>query len=67
MDTVVVCGAMTNLCCETTAQSAFANNFNVIFLRDCNATSTQEFHDATVENLDFGFATITVMVISCLF
>ena len=58
VDTVVVCGAMTNLCCETTAQSAFANNFHVIFLRDGNATSTQEFHDASVKNLEFGFATI---------
>ena len=58
VDTVVVCGAMTNLCCETTAQSAFANNFHVIFLRDGNATSTQEFHDASIKNLEVGFATI---------
>ena len=58
VDTVVVCGAMTNLCCETTAQSAFTNNFHVIFLRDGNATSTQEFHDALIKNLEFGFATI---------
>ena len=58
VDTVVVCGAMTNLCSETTAQSAFANNFHVIFLRDGNATSTQEFHDASIKNLELGFATI---------
>ena len=58
VDTVVVCGAMTNLCCETTARVAFVNNFNVIFLRDGNATTTQEFHEATVKNLQFGFATI---------
>ena len=58
VDTVVVCGAMTNLCCETTARTAFVNNFNVIFLRDGNATSTQEFHDASIKNLEFGFATI---------
>ena len=58
VDTVVVCGAMTNLCCETTARTAFVNNFNVTFLSDGNATSTQEFHDATIKNLEFGFATI---------
>ena len=58
VDTVVVCGAMTNLCCETTARTAFVNNFNVIFLRDGNATSTQEFHDASIKNLEFGFATV---------
>ena len=58
MDTVVVCGAMTNLCCETTARSAFVNNFDVVFLRDGNATTTQEFQDATLTNLEFGFAMI---------
>ena len=58
VDTVVVCGVMTNLCCETTARTAFVNNFNVTFLSDGNATSTQEFHDATIKNLEFGFATI---------
>ena len=58
VETVVVCGAMTNLCCETTARTAFVNDFNVIFLSDGNATSTQEFHDATIKNLEFGFATI---------
>ena len=58
VDTVVVCGVMTNLCCETTARTAFVNNFNVTFLSDGNATSTQEFHDATIKNLRSGFATI---------
>ena len=58
VDTVVVCGAMTNLCCETTARSAFVNNFNVVFLRDGNATTTQEYHDASIKNLEFGFAKI---------
>ena len=56
VDTVVICGTMTNLCCETTARVAFVNDFNVIFLHDGNATSTQEFHDATIKNLAFGFA-----------
>ena len=58
VDTVVVCGAMTNLCCESTARSAFNKNFNLIFLRDGNATSTVEYHDATLKNLEFGFATM---------
>ena len=58
VETVVVCGAMTNLCCETTSRAAFVNNFNVIFLRDANATSNQEWHDATITNLQVGFATM---------
>ena len=43
VDTVVQSGVMTNICCETTACSAFINNFNVIFLVDGNATTMQEY------------------------
>lgn len=57
-DTVVICGVMSNLCCETTARTAFVNDFNVIFLRDGNAARKQEYHDATIKNLEYGFATI---------
>ncbi|XP_013404350.1 nicotinamidase 2 [Lingula anatina] len=58
VDTVVITGTMTNLCCETTARVAFNNDFNVIFLSDCNATSTKEYHEAALKNLAFGFATV---------
>ncbi len=53
-----MCGVVSNLCCETTARSAFVNNFNVIFLSDGNAARAKEFHDATIKNLEAGFATI---------
>ena len=43
VDTVVVSGVMTNISCETTAWSAFINNFNVIFPADGNATTMQEY------------------------
>ena len=58
VDTVVVSGVLTNLCCETTARTAFVNDFSVIFLQDGNAAKTQAFHDASVMNLEYGFATI---------
>lgn len=58
VDTVVVCGVVSNLCCETTARSAFVNNFNVVFLRDGNGARSIEFHEATLKNLEVGFATI---------
>lgn len=31
VDTVVICGLMTNLCCETTARSAFVQDFGEMF------------------------------------
>jgi len=55
---VVVSGVMTNLCCETTARSAFVRDFDVFFLKDCTATASEEFQKATLLNLSYGFATV---------
>ncbi|MBI4759518.1 MAG: isochorismatase family protein [Chloroflexi bacterium] len=54
---VVICGVMTNLCCETTARSAFVRGFEVFFPIDGTATYNEEFHLATLLNLSHGFAT----------
>jgi nicotinamidase-related amidase len=53
---VVICGVMTNLCCETTARSAFVRGFEVFFTIDGTATQNEEFHMATLLNLSYGFA-----------
>ena len=42
---------MTNLCCETTARSAFVKDYDVIFLSDGTATASKEMHNATLLNL----------------
>ncbi len=55
---VVVCGVLTNLCCETTARSAFMKGFEVYFTTDGTATYKKEMHDATQLNLAYGFATM---------
>jgi isochorismate hydrolase len=53
---VVICGVLTNLCCETTARSAFMRGFEVYFVTDGTATYKQKMHDATLLNLSYGFA-----------
>jgi nicotinamidase-related amidase len=53
---VIIVGVMTNLCCETTARDAFCRGYRVFFSTDATATATQEFHEATLRNLGFGFA-----------
>lgn len=53
---LVVCGVMTHLCCETTARSAFMRGFQVIFPVDATATYTEELHRATLLTLSHGFA-----------
>ncbi|MCK4252520.1 cysteine hydrolase [candidate division WOR-3 bacterium] len=55
---VVICGVLTNLCCESTARSAFMRGFEVYFITDGTATYTKDMHDATLLNLKYGFATL---------
>ncbi|MDH4210742.1 MAG: isochorismatase family protein [candidate division WOR-3 bacterium] len=58
---VVVCGVLTNLCCETTARSAFMRGFEVYFVKDGTATFSREMHEAALLNLSYGFATLTTL------
>ncbi len=57
VEQVVITGVMANLCCETTARSAFVRGFEVFFVIDGTAGYNREFHLATIVNLCFGFAT----------
>ena len=56
--TVVIAGAMTNLCCETACRSAFNRGFEVVFLSDANGTSDAKMHEASLLNMEFGFASV---------
>ncbi len=54
--TVVITGVMTNLCCETTARSAFVRGYRVLMPVDGTATMNFDLHRATTVNLAHGFA-----------
>ncbi|MCD6515927.1 MAG: isochorismatase family protein [Candidatus Aminicenantes bacterium] len=58
---VVICGVLTNLCCETTARSAFMRGFEVFFVKDGTATFKQSMHEASLLNLSYGFAVLTTI------
>jgi isochorismate hydrolase len=58
---LVICGVMTNLCCETTARSAFVRGLNVFFTVDGTATYNEKFHLATLLNLSYGFAALVLV------
>ena len=53
---LIVGGVLTNLCCETTARDAFVRDFRVFFLVDGTATVSEEYHRASLKNLEYGFA-----------
>jgi len=55
VSTVVVTGLLTNLCCETTARSAFVRGYRVLMPVDGTATFNRELHLATTVNLAHGF------------
>lgn len=54
IDTVVISGVLTQFCCETTARSAFVQNYNVIFLSD----GTGAPHEPTLKTIAFGFGKV---------
>jgi isochorismate hydrolase len=55
---LVICGVTTNLCCESTARSAFVRGFEVFFITDGTATYNKRLHQASLMNLRYGFANL---------
>ena len=58
IDTLVVTGATTNVCCESSARDAAMLDYKVLFPSDANAAMTDDFHNATLLNIGFLFADI---------
>jgi ureidoacrylate peracid hydrolase len=64
VDTIIISGIATNVCCETTAREAMVRDFHVFFLSDGTATSPMgnvsaaELQKATPATLGFLFAQV---------
>jgi isochorismate hydrolase len=56
IDSIVITGLMTHLCCDTTARHAFMHDFKVYFVIDATATYTEELHLSSLRALVHGFA-----------
>jgi len=48
IDTVIVTGTVTGVCCESTARDAMMRNFKTIMVSDGCATRTDDEHDAAL-------------------
>ena len=48
IDTVLITGTVTNVCCESTARDAMMMNYKTIFAADGTATFNDEEHNATL-------------------
>ncbi len=58
VEDLLICGVMTNCCCETTARDAFVRDYRVFFVADATATANEELHLSSLKNLAYGFAYI---------
>jgi ureidoacrylate peracid hydrolase len=68
IDTVIITGTATNVCCESTARDAMMMNYKVIFVSDATATFNDEEHNATLGIMLAMFADVmsTDEVVRCL-
>ena len=48
IDTVIITGTVTNVCCESTARDAMMRNFKTIMVTDANAANSDELHNASL-------------------
>jgi ureidoacrylate peracid hydrolase len=58
VDTVIVTGTATNVCCESTARDAMMMNYKVVFVSDANATHTDAEQRATLTAMANIFADV---------
>ncbi len=58
IDTLIITGTATNVCCESTARDAMQMNYKVIFVADGNAALTDADHNATLNNMAVRFADV---------
>jgi ureidoacrylate peracid hydrolase len=49
VDTILIAGTKTNVCCESTARDAMMLDFKVVMVSDCCAALSDEEHRATLE------------------
>lgn len=67
IDTVIISGIATNICCETTAREAAQHDFRVVFLSDGTATKemngvpADDLQQATLASLGMVFAQIATI------
>jgi len=60
IEDLVVSGIMTNMCCESTVRDAYYRDYKVFFLADGTGSINEEMHLASLLNLAFGFAFVTM-------
>ena len=58
IDTLIVTGTASQVCCESTARDAMMLNYKVFFIADGNATFTDAEHNATLTSMAYTFCDV---------
>jgi ureidoacrylate peracid hydrolase len=58
VDTLIITGTASQVCCESTARDAMMLNYKVFFVADGNATFTDEEHTATLSAMAYTFCDV---------
>lgn len=58
IDTVLIAGTATNVCCESSARDAMMLDYNVVMVSDCNAAGSDAAHAATLDNFALYFGDV---------
>lgn len=53
IDTLLVCGFVSNVCVESTVRGAHERGFNVILVEDCCGSYEEQMHNALVHNVEY--------------
>jgi ureidoacrylate peracid hydrolase len=68
IDTVLITGTVTNVCCESSARDAMMRNFRTVMVTDGNAAVTDAEHNASLIAfyLNFGDVMSTEQLVACI-
>lgn len=58
VDTLLIAGTLTNVCCESSARDAYMLGYRVLFAADATAAVTDIEHNASLLNLCLNFADV---------
>lgn len=58
VERVVVCGVMTDCCCDTSARSAFNRGYETWLVDDACGTASETQHKATMKGFGFAFGDV---------
>ena len=58
VDTLLITGTVTNVCCDSTARAAFMRDYKVVFVGDACGAFDEDAHNATLNNISRFFGRV---------